>query len=111
MTRAQKPDRNSDRALAEIRGLLGEYKKRHRRSRVDCYRYNPVSIRIRVIDPDFRSIDRSEREDQIWKLLQTLPEDVQADITFVLLLAPEEVSSSAANLEYQEFEKPSRSRL
>lgn len=75
---------------------------------VSVYRYNPASIRIRVIDDRFKGMNRVERERWVRPLIRALPEDVQSDITILLLLAPEETSSSLMNIE---FENPSPSML
>ncbi len=42
-----------DAASREVQEVLSEYKQDHPRAIIDVYRYNPVSIRIRVIDVDF----------------------------------------------------------
>jgi hypothetical protein len=49
-----------------------------------------------------------ERERLVLPLIRQLPEDIQADITILLLLAPEEAGKSLMNLE---FENPTPSRL
>ncbi|HEX7449918.1 MAG TPA: hypothetical protein VF306_20325 [Pirellulales bacterium] len=67
-----------------------------------------MSIRIRIIDPQFKGLDRVEREDLVWPLLDTMPDDAHADITFLLLLTPDEVGNSPGNYE---FEHPLPSRL
>lgn len=73
-----------------------------------AYRYNPASIRVRVVDESFRGKSRPEREAMVLPLLQKLSEDVRADVTVLLLLAPDEVERSMMNLE---FEEPTPSRL
>jgi len=77
-------------------------------AKTKAYRQNPVSIRVRIIDPAFRGKDRLERETEVWKLLDTLPAEVQAEITLLLVLSPEETATSFANYE---FENPIPSRL
>jgi hypothetical protein len=37
-----------------------------------------------------------------WKYLGQLPEDVQSDISTLLLLAPEETKTSFANIEFDD---------
>ena len=75
---------------------------------VEAYRYNSVSIRIRVIDDRFKGKSKPERDDMVSPLLDKLPEDIQADITILLLLTDDELAQSLMNLE---FEHPSRSSL
>jgi len=70
--------------------------------------YNIASIRIRVIDDRFSRKNRVERENLVLPIIHALPEDVQADIIFLLLLAPGEQEDSLMNLE---FEQPTRSQL
>lgn len=73
-----------------------------------AYRYNPASIRIRIIDDRFRGKDKIEREDLVLPLLNSLPEEIQQDVMILLLLTPEETKHSLANLE---FENPTPSDL
>lgn len=75
---------------------------------VTAYRYNSASIRIRVIDSKFEGLTRSEREELVMPLLEKLPEETQADITILLLLAPNEAKESMMNVE---FEYPSPTSL
>ena len=44
-----------------------------------------LSIRLRIIDPDFQGMDRIECEPAVWKLLRKLPEEVFVNITMLLL--------------------------
>jgi stress-induced morphogen len=75
----------------------------------EVYRYNPASIRIRLVNDRFRDLDRIQREEMILPILEkNLPEETWWDITIVLLLTPEELEDSFAN---REFEKPTPSRL
>jgi hypothetical protein len=48
--------------------------------RIDLYRQTPVSVRIRIIDPSFAATTRSERSKAVWKDLDALSDDAQADI-------------------------------
>jgi stress-induced morphogen len=91
-----------------IRGILESHKRSHPEAQISSYRQNSGSIRIRIIDPDFRGLDKALRHDQIWELLERLPEDIQSQITVLLLLAPEETETSFANMD---FENPIPSRI
>lgn len=98
-----------DAATRQIQELLMDrYVKNHEDADVSVYRYNPVSIRIRIIDPDFSGLSIPQRSKSVWRLLKELPEEVRGDISVCLLLTPDEQPSSPMNLE---FENPSRSRL
>jgi stress-induced morphogen len=93
---------------AILKALETKYKPAHPEAEFDSYRQNSASIRIRIIDPGFRDLDRVTRDDQIWEILGSLPEDIQSQITVVLLLTPEEAKTSFANMD---FENPIPSRL
>ncbi len=75
----------------------------------EAYRYNPASIRVRVVSDRFSGKNRVERSEMVYPILEkNLPEDTWQDITVILLLAPDEVEDSFMN---REFEKPTPSRL
>ena len=74
----------------------------------EAYRYNSVSIRVRLIHDDFRDTTRSAREDRVLPIIRTLPDETQEDITILLLLAPNELDRSPMNIE---FEHPVPSRI
>jgi len=65
-------------------------------------------IRVRIVDAFFEGVAEDERLERVEKVIAELPEDVQADITMVLLLTPEEQAESVANAE---FEHPSAPAL
>ncbi len=88
--------------------LQKDYTRRHPKALVEAYRQNPVSIRIRIVDPEFASLDRAEREKSVWPILDTLPENIRSDISLLLLLTPDERANSFAS---HEFDHPIPSRL
>ena len=98
----------ADPAINQIAARLAEYEHEHPAAKTEIYRQNPVSIRIRVIDPRFAGIDRIDREEEIWRRLEALPEEVLADVTMLLVLTPAEAETSLASIE---FEHPLQSRL
>jgi len=65
-----------------------------------AYRYNSASIRVRVVDERFAGKSMAEREDMLLPLVHQLPDDIQADITLLLLLTPDEAPDSLMNLEF-----------
>jgi len=101
----KKTDRNV-RKVIEL--LQSRYGADHPGAVIEAYRYNPSSIRIRIIDSDFRGLGRIERDNIVWPILESLPEDIRSDITALLLVTPEEKPDSLMN---QEFDDPSPSRL
>ncbi len=76
--------------------------------RAEVYRYNSASIRVRIVDKRFKGKSAPERDAMVSPRLARLPEDIEADITMVLLVAPDETEQSVVNLE---FEHPSPSAL
>jgi stress-induced morphogen len=102
--RSDKPDTQ----VQQVLDILTAYERAHSQAQIEGRRHNPVSIRLRIIDPDFQGTDRIEREPAIWKLLHRLPEEVLVNITMLLLLTPEESETSLAS---QEFDHPIPSRL
>jgi stress-induced morphogen len=97
-----------DGQVQQILDLLTAYERLHPQAQIEGRRHNPVSIRLRIIDPDFQGMDRIARESAIWKLLHQLPEEVFVNITMLLLLTPEETTHSLAS---HEFEHPIPSRV
>jgi hypothetical protein len=67
-----------------------------------------VSIRVRIVDPDFEGVSKSDRHDLVWEFVKRLPEEQQSEISVLLLLAPGELADSFAN---QEFDHPIPSKI
>jgi stress-induced morphogen len=101
-------NKGEDTQVQQIRDVLSRYEDDHPTAQIEIRRQNSVSIRIRIVDPDFAGLDRVDREPAVWNVLKTLPEEVFTNITMLLLLAPDETRGSLAN---QEFEHPIPSRL
>lgn len=97
----------SDPQVTAIEVLLDRaYKTQHPEAEIDVRRSSPYSIRVRVIDPDFRRMSLVDRDDRLQTVLRELPEEIQANITMLLLLTPEEAKTSFANLEFEEPSRP-----
>jgi acid stress-induced BolA-like protein IbaG/YrbA len=83
--------------------------------RVDAYRYNSASIRVRVVDERFEGVSREKRDEMVEPHLAALPESTQADIVTLLTFAPSEVEPGAKALKESllnlEFDDPSPSML
>jgi hypothetical protein len=97
-----------DRTIHALSKALAKYAAEHGDAEIAIYRRNPVSVRIRIIDPDFSRVSKGDRHDRIWQLLEELPESVQSEVSLLLLLTPAETEKSMANLE---FDNPVPSRL
>jgi hypothetical protein len=102
------PRGNSDKVIDRIIEVLHAYETDHPRAQIDLYRQNSVSVRIRIIDPDFAGQGKPQRSKQAWRYLGNLPDEVQSDISTVLLLSPNETTMSFANFE---FDDPIPSKL
>jgi stress-induced morphogen len=98
----------SDGGLQRIAEALANYAERHNNADIVVYRHNAVSVRIRIVDPDFDGINKAERHDIVWDFVKDLPEEQQSDISLLLLLTPDEVERSFAN---DEFDHPIPSLL
>jgi hypothetical protein len=98
--------RQSDAAVEQIAAALGEFEKSHERAECMVYRYNPASIRIRIVDSIFSGRCKSERHDYAMRYLRGLPDDVLSEISILLCLEPGERS-----LLDLEFHDPTRSQL
>lgn len=68
----------------------------------ECYRYSPGVIRIRIVDPRFAGLSRSERRKLVLPLVRQLPEETRLDITMLALITDEERSTSRVNLEFED---------
>lgn len=99
---------SSDAGIEKVYDALKPYRAEHAQAQIKAKRQNPLSIRLRIVDPDFNGMDRVEREAKIWPLLETLPDEVFSDLTMLLLLTPPETKDSFANME---FEHPVESQL
>src|SRR5438445_7522979 len=94
------PRGKKDEIVEQIIDAMKSYQQAHAKAQIDVYRQNSVSVRIRIVDPDFRGVNRSDRHDLAWRFLEQLPDDVQSDISMLVLVAPEERKKSPANLEF-----------
>jgi len=85
--------------------------------RVDSYRYNSASIRLRVIDSRFENLSRDEWENLVEHQIAQLDENTQQDIVTLFCFAPSEIKKSPnpnalrESLLNLEFEDPSPSTL
>ncbi len=92
---------DSDATIDEIKTSLADYEKDHQNAEIEIYRQNCVSVRIRIIDTDFRGLSRSDRHQKVWKYLGPVSDETISDVTLLLLLTPEERQSSFANFEFE----------
>jgi hypothetical protein len=97
----KKDNHQADIDVRQICDTLAELKSAHPRAKIEITRKNSVSIRIRIIDPDFKGLDLVERDNQLWRSLEKLPEEILSQISLLLLLTPEETQTSFANVEFE----------
>ena len=97
---ATRVSKASDGDLERLTQALAGYEAEHPRARIKVYRQNSVSLRARIIDPDFTGIDRGQRHEAIWRLIEGLPEETQSQLSILLLLTPEEAKRSFANVDF-----------
>ena len=90
-----------DNQVQTILYILQPYKDKHPNGQITISEVNVLSIRIRVIDPDFEHMTVLEREDEIWPLLKKLHDEIYLNLSMVLLLSPKEAETSWANFEFE----------
>jgi hypothetical protein len=96
----------ADEAVEQVAAALSEFEKSHPDAECIVYRYNPASIRVRIVHAVFHGLSKGERHDYALGYLRELPEDVLAQVSILLCLEPGETS-----LLDLEFHDPTRSRL
>ena len=96
------PRGKTDAVIDAIIEALHAYEADHPRAWIDLYRQNSVSVRVRIIDPDFAGQNKPQRSQNAWRYLEHLPEEAHSDISTVLLLTPDEAKASFANFEFDD---------
>lgn len=96
------PRGKADKVMKRIMEALRSYQADYPKAQIDLYRQNPVSVRVRIIDPGFKGKGKLDRSQIAWRYLNELPDDVQSDISTLLLLTPDETKKSFANLEFDD---------
>jgi len=61
------PRGTSDKIIERIVEALRSYEADHPKSQIDLYRQNAVSVRVRIIDPEFAGRNKVERSKMVWK--------------------------------------------
>ncbi len=92
----------TDTVLEQIIETLQAYEADHPGAEIALYRQNSVSVRIRIIDSTFAGKTRIERSNLVWQYLENLPDDVQSDISTLILLTADETKASFANFEFED---------
>lgn len=92
----------TDSTLKAIGKVLERYVEDHPKARIDLYRQNSVSVRVRIIDPDFSKVETFQRHDIVNRYFDQLPEEMESEISMLVLLTPKEVKRSASNIEFED---------
>ncbi|MBI1345940.1 hypothetical protein GC163_06590 [bacterium] len=74
--------------------------------RVEAYQYQPLAIRVRLIDEQFRLIPKLDRIDLVEPWIDQLPDPIQRQVLFVLCMADGEETQSDYHWLNREFEDP-----
>jgi hypothetical protein len=82
--------------------FLNGYGEAHPRAKIEAYRYNPGSIRVRILDPDFAGMSWGERENLLWPIVENLPEEKRMQVSLLLLLTPKERQHSLGSMEFDD---------
>ena len=82
----------TDDAVEQVAAALSKFEDSHEDADCVVYRYNPASIRVKIVSPVFHDHSKSERHDYAMGFLRSLPEDVLAQISILLCLEPGESS-------------------
>jgi len=93
---------HSDEGIDRIIGALRIYEADHPGARIDLYRHDPASVRVRIINPEFAGRSKIDRSHEVGRYLDALSADDEADISTLILLAPEEAGTSLANIEFED---------
>ena len=99
-----------DKNTKSIEDTLRLYDNERKRIKIDIYRYNCASIRVRIVDPSFKKLSNTQRENLVWGYLNNLEKDARNEITMLLLITPEEKIDPFSFMN-REFDEPSPSRL
>jgi hypothetical protein len=88
--------------LRQLKACLEQYEHDHPGSEAFLYRQNGSSIRVKIVDDAAKGMNRSARHHEAWRYVQHLGENIQQQITVLLLLPRAELHSSLMNLEFDD---------
>jgi stress-induced morphogen len=86
-----------DARVQQLAKAMGAWQSEHVRSEIAVKRVNDFMVNIRVIDPDFQGMNRGERHDKIWEILETVPDEIVEEVSVLLLLTPSEANRPFAD--------------
>lgn len=91
-----------DRGVEEVAQALRQFERDHPGAEIVLYRYNPVSIRIKIISDRFKRMSRSQRHDYTIEYLKNLDPETYADLSLLVCLVPGE--GSMMDFEFEDAE-------
>ena len=98
-----------DELVRKLKTVLDEFEKEHPGAIASVYRQNSASIRVRIVADRFDGKSKGARHDYAWKFItDRLTDDEIQEISVLLLLTPDEQTSSMMNFE---FDDPISSKL
>ena len=100
----------ADAVIERIESALSAFQAAYPRAKIELYRQNSVSVRVRIVNESFRGLSRSQREDLVWEHLNALDGGAQNEISMLILVTPDELDDPFA-FSSHEFDSPFPSRL
>ena len=89
---------SSDDVVDAIAGALDRYRQEHPRSKAEVVRLSPVTVWIRVVDPDLAKVDDYGRVHYVWKHILELPDPIPGHIGRTVPVLPEEVETHVTSM-------------
>jgi len=66
----QKIRGKTDKSLDMVMRTLAKCEAGHPHAEIEGFRQSSVSIRIRIVDPDFAGVGRTDRHNIVWQVLE-----------------------------------------
>jgi len=99
---ATKGKKTDGKVQAVLDALRKGYRASHPKAKIEAYRYNPCSIRVRIVDSNFAGKGLAEREEEVWPILESIPEHLRIEVSILLLLTPAEKKHSLGSMEFDD---------
>ena len=94
---------SSDPGLEQYKSALERYLAEHPTAKEsELYRHGRYSVRVRVVDPEFEGMNKKDRQNRVWPYLVSLPEETLSDLSFLVLVSPEEKSKQLSSIEFDD---------
>ncbi len=94
--------KNPDPQVQQVLNILVEYEQKHPAALIEAKRGNYDFIYLRIIDSHFHKLSGLERQSEVWRILEQLPDEVSRDIMMVVLVTPEEAPHSGSSIEFDD---------